>query len=150
MAFARMGNAERAWQLWSLINPINHASTDEEVAIYRAEPYVMSADVYSIAPHTGRAGWSWYTGSAGWAYRLLTEELMGIKRSGDVLTIHALLPAEWESFSLTYQHDESYYEITITRGNGEYQVILDGIELSDDRIPLKQDGQRHIVEITQN
>ena len=59
MAFARMGNAERAWQLWSLINPINHASTDEEVAIYRAEPYVMSADVYSIAPHTGRAGWSW-------------------------------------------------------------------------------------------
>jgi cellobiose phosphorylase len=97
MAFARI-NAERAWQLWSLINPINHASTDEEVAIYRAEPYVMSADVYSIAPHTGRAGWSWYTGSAGWAYRLLTEELMGIKRSGDILTIHALLPESGSLF----------------------------------------------------
>lgn len=110
----------------------------------------MSADVYSVAPHTGRAGWSWYTGSAGWAYRLITEELMGIKRSGNVLTVHPLLPAEWESFSLTYQHDESHYEINITRGDGEYQVTLDGIVLLDDRIFLKNDGQRHKVEILQN
>ncbi|WP_449542462.1 GH36-type glycosyl hydrolase domain-containing protein [Enterobacter ludwigii] len=150
MAFARMGNADRAWYLWSLINPINHSSTDQEVGIYKAEPYVMSADVYSVAPHTGRAGWSWYTGSAGWAYRLITEELMGIKRSGNVLTVHPLLPAEWESFSLTYQHDESHYEINITRGDGEYQVTLDGIVLLDDRIFLKNDGQRHKVEILQN
>lgn len=77
MAFARMGNAERAWQLWSMLNPINHTLNTDSAGIYKAEPYVMSADVYSVAPHIGRAGWSWYTGSAGWAWRLLTEELLG-------------------------------------------------------------------------
>lgn len=98
MAFARMGNAERAWQLWSMINPINHALDADGVEKYKAEPYVMSADVYSVAPHTGRAGWSWYTGSAGWAYRLLTEELLGIKRGATSFTVHALLPDSWPFF----------------------------------------------------
>lgn len=98
MAFARMGNAERARQLWSMLSPINHTLNANSVGIYKAEPYVMSADVYSVAPHIGRAGWSWYTGSSGWARRLLTEELLGIKRSGADLTVHARLPDGWPSF----------------------------------------------------
>lgn len=112
MAFARMGNAERAWQLWSMLSPVNHTLNADSVGIYKAEPYVMSADVYSVAPHTGRAGWSWYTGSAGWAWRLLTEELLGIKRSGTDFSVHARLPDEWSSFSMAYQYGESHYQIS--------------------------------------
>lgn len=150
MAFARMGNAERAWQLWSMLSPINHTLNADSVGIYKAEPYVMSADVYSVAPHTGRAGWSWYTGSAGWAWRLLTEELLGIKRSGTDFSVHARLPDEWSSFSMAYQYGESHYQISVSRGDAEYCVTLDGVLLPDDRIPLKDDGQNHTVEIIQN
>lgn len=150
MAFARMGNAERAWQLWSMLSPINHTLNANSVGIYKAEPYVMSADVYSVAPHIGRAGWSWYTGSSGWAWRLLTEELLGIKRSGADLTVHARLPDGWPSFSMTYQYGESHYQISVSRGDGEYRVTLDGVLLPDDRIPLRDDGQNHTVEIIQN
>ncbi|MEQ6277153.1 GH36-type glycosyl hydrolase domain-containing protein [Kluyvera huaxiensis] len=150
MAFARMGNTERAWQLWSMVNPIHHTQDAIGVEKYKAEPYVMSADIYSVAPHTGRAGWSWYTGSAGWAYRLLTEELLGIKRYGSVLTVHPLLPVNWPSFSMAYQYGGSQYHIIVSRGIGEYRVTLDGKLLLDDRIPLMDDGQSHAVEIIQN
>lgn len=150
MAFARMGIAERAWQLWSMLSPINHTLNADSVGIYKAEPYVMSADVYSVAPHTGRAGWSWYTGSAAWAWRLLTEGLLGIKRSGTDFSVHARLPDEWSSFSMAYQYGESHYQISVSRGDAEYCVTLDGVLLPDDRIPLKDDGQNHTVEIIQN
>lgn len=133
-----------------MINPINHTLNAGSVGIYKAEPYVMSADVYSVAPHTGRAGWSWYTGSAGWAYRLLTEEFLGIKRSGAIFTVHARLPDEWPSFSMSYQHGESQYQIMVSRGEGEYRVTLDGIVLPGDNIPLRDDGKNHTVEIIQN
>ncbi len=150
MAFARMGNSERAWQLWSMINPVNHALTPDDVERYKTEPYVMSADVYSVAPHIGRGGWSWYTGSAGWAYRLLTEELLGIKRFGDIITVHAQLPAHWPSISMTYQHGGSQYQISISRGSELYRVTMDGVQLPDDQIPLVDDGNHHQVEITQH
>ncbi|MRS88758.1 cyclic beta 1-2 glucan synthetase [Enterobacteriaceae bacterium RIT714] len=149
MAFARMGHTERAWQLWSMINPINHTLNAGDVARYKTEPYVMSADVYSVEPHIGRGGWSWYTGSAGWAYRLLTEELLGIKRYGEVLTLHAQLPQGWPSVSMTYLHGHSQYAITVTGGAEEYSVLLDGVGLPDDKIPLIDDGQPHTVEIVQ-
>lgn len=149
MAFARMGEKSRAWRLWSMINPINHTLQPEGINTYKAEPYVMSADVYSVPPHIGRAGWSWYTGSAGWAYRLVTEELLGIKRHGDTLIIHAQLPDDWPSFSMTYQHRQSQYCITISRGESEYQVTLDGIQLPDDEIHLVDDAHNHRVDIIQ-
>lgn len=150
MAFARMGNTERAWQLWSMLNPISHTRNADSVGIYKAEPYVISADIYSVAPHTGRAGWSWYTGSAGWAYRLLTEELLGIKRSGAAFTVHARFPDEWSSFSMSYKYGESHYQISISRSVGEYRVTLDGVLLPCDKIPLRDDGKNHTVEIIQN
>jgi len=149
MAFARMGQKARAWQLWSMINPVNHTLQTEGVNIYKAEPYVMSADVYSVAPHTGRAGWSWYTGSAGWAYRLVTEELLGIKRHGETLVIRTHLPDDWPSISLSYQHGRSQYYIRISRHDGEPRVTMDGTLLPDDRIPLRDDGQNHNVDIIQ-
>jgi len=149
MAFARMGNTERAWQLWARINPINHGLNAEDIERYKAEPYVMSADVYSVEPHTGRAGWSWYTGSAGWAYRLLTEELLGIKRYGVTFSVHAQLPDAWPAINLSWQNGSSQYQISVTRGSEDYRVMLDGVTLPDDRIPLVDDGQSHRVEITQ-
>ena len=82
MAFAEMGDAERAWELFSLLNPISHAGTPEAVGVYKVEPYVVAADVYALPPHTGRGGWTWYTGSAGWMYRLIVETLLGLRLEG--------------------------------------------------------------------
>lgn len=147
MAFARCGNIERAWQLWSLINPINHGLTVDAIECYKVEPYVMTADIYSVTPHTGRGGWSWYTGSAGWAYRLIIETLLGIQRHGDAITVHPLLPSDWSSISLVYRHGSSDYQINAARSEGEYQIMLDGVLLSGNIIPLIDNGQRHIVEI---
>lgn len=113
MAFAHSGNRERAWELWSLINPINRSLTLEATARYKVKPYVMTADIYSVEPHTGHGGWSWYTGSAGWAYRLIVETLLGISRQGDTLTISTSLPHDWPSASLRYQHGSSRYDITL-------------------------------------
>ncbi len=149
MAFARSGNTERAWQLWSMINPINHGLDEQAVDRYKVEPYVMTADVYSVAPHTGRGGWSWYTGSAGWAYRLLVESLLGIQRHGAAISVHPQLPRDWPSVNLVYQHGNSHYKINVARGEGDYRVTLDGNALPDDKIYLADDGQWHEVEIVQ-
>src|SRR5438270_3351512 len=80
MAFAALGDSRRAWELLALINPVNHAATPEAIAVYKVEPYVIAADVYALSPHTGRGGWTWYTGSAGWMYRLIIESLLGLDR----------------------------------------------------------------------
>ncbi len=149
MAFARSGNTERAWQLWSMINPINHGLDEQAVDRYKVEPYVMTADVYSVEPHTGRGGWSWYTGSAGWAYRLLVESLLGIQRHGAAISVHPQLPRDWPSVNLVYQHGNSHYKINVTRAEGDYRVTLDGSALPDDKIYLADDGQWHEVEIVQ-
>jgi cellobiose phosphorylase len=100
-----------------------------------------------VTPHIGRGGWSWYTGSAGWAYRLIIESLLGIQRHGDAITVHPLLPHGWSSISLVYRHGSSDYQINAARSEGEYQIMLDGVLLSGNIIPLIDNGQRHIVEI---
>ena len=90
MAFAAMGDAKRAWELFTLINPVTHADTPEAIAVYRVEPYVVAADVYAVPPHTGRGGWTWYTGSAGWMYRLITESLLGLAAGGGQTSLRAV------------------------------------------------------------
>ena len=95
MAFAALGDRERAWELTTMINPVNHARTAEGVATYKVEPYVVAADVYAVAPHTGRGGWTWYTGSAGWMYRLIVESLLGVTLENGRLRFAPCLPAEW-------------------------------------------------------
>jgi cellobiose phosphorylase len=150
MAFAAMGDAQKAWELFSLINPVNHAKTPDAVATYRVEPYVVAADVYAVPPHTGRGGWTWYTGSAGWMYRLITESLLGLQLEIDRLRFTPCLPPGWASYKIHYRHRETFYHITVRNGGGEGGVTLvrvDGREQPDKTVPLADDRQDHHVEV---
>jgi cellobiose phosphorylase len=150
MATAAMGNSERAWELFSMINPISHGATPADIAKYRVEPYVVAADVYGVQPHTGRGGWTWYTGSAGWMYRLIVESLIGLHLEVDKLRISPCLPADWTEFQIHYRYRQTFYHITIhNRGGGtsDYRLTLDGIELTSDFVPLVDDGREHNVKV---
>jgi cellobiose phosphorylase len=149
MATAAMGNRERAWELFGLINPIAHGSTPEQIATYRVEPYVVAADVYGVAPHTGRGGWTWYTGSAGWMYRMLTESLLGLQLEVDKLRFAPCVPSDWESFRIHYRYRDTFYHITI-HGSGtaaNARIRLDGEELTDNFLTLVDDHHDHHVEV---
>jgi cellobiose phosphorylase len=150
MAFAAMGDTRRAWELFSLVNPVTHATTPESVARYRVEPYVLAADVYAVEPHTGRGGWTWYTGSAGWMYRLITESLLGLHLDVDRLRFSPCLPPEWPSYKIHYRYRETAYHITIRNGGGGtavQRVIADGVEQPDLTIPLVDDRNEHFAEV---
>ncbi|VEA66891.1 Cellobiose phosphorylase [Serratia plymuthica] len=148
MAFAEMGNIERAWELMALINPINHSLDSTAAERYKVEPYVVTADIYAVVPHVGRGGWSWYTGSAGWMYRLIVESLLGLKRHGDRLTINTRLPADWPQVTLNYREGGSEYQLTIRQGQGEARVTVDGEQQPEAAITLVDDGKIHQVEVT--
>ena len=118
MAFAKMKEQDTAWNLLSMINPLNHGKTEESISTYKVEPYVMAADVYGVPPHTGRGGWTWYTGSAGWFYQLMTEWFIGIKvKNNKELYFEPCLPEEWSSVKVIYQHAGTVYNIELKRGN---------------------------------
>jgi cyclic beta-1,2-glucan synthetase len=114
-AHAKLGQAERAMELFSIINPINHTRSEVEAKTYRVEPYVIAADVYSVAPHVGRGGWTWYTGSAGWMYRAGLEAILGITREGDILRVKPCLPKGWDEFDVSMQFGATRYELKLTR-----------------------------------
>ena len=152
MAFAAMGDRERAWELTTMMNPVNHARTPEGMAIYKVEPYVVAADVYAVPPHTGRGGWSWYTGSAGWMYRLIVESLLGLTRENDRIRFAPCLPAEWTGFTLRYRYRETLYNIAIRQILVEAgariaapTVTVDGVEQPDRSVPLVYDRDVHEV-----
>ena len=150
MAFAKMGDGERAWELARMINPINHSGNAAHAAVYKAEPYVMAADVYAVAPHVGRGGWTWYTGSAGWMYRLLVESLLGVHLESNTLTVTPCLPAAWQSCKLAYRHGNTMYRIAICRGaehEGAQAMRIDGVDQADGIIRLVDDGTEHYVDI---
>jgi cellobiose phosphorylase len=149
MAFAALGDSRRAWDLLAMINPINHARSPEEVAIYKGEPYVIAADVYAVSPHIGRGGWTWYSGSAGWMYRLIVESLLGLRIETDRLRFEPCLPREWEAFTVHYRFRETFYHITVlqTRETSEASVLVDGVEQSNRTIPLVDDRQDHAVTV---
>jgi cellobiose phosphorylase len=150
MAFAALGDAQRAWDLMSMINPVNHANTAEKIAVYRVEPYVVAADVYAMPPHTGRGGWTWYTGSAGWMYRLIVESLLGIELVSGKLRISPWLPRAWTEFKLHYRHGETTYELTVSQTDSasrQPSVWVDGVLQSDNTIPLSDDRAVHVVEV---
>lgn len=146
MAFAKMGKTERAWEIFNLLNPINHGSTPAQVAIYKVEPYVVAADVYGVAPHVGRGGWSWYTGSSGWMYRLLVETLLGIHRKGDHLAIMPRMPAAWTTYKVHYRYMQTVYHITITREDAMHGPP-DGADVKTKTLALVNDRQEHFVEV---
>jgi len=149
MAFAALGDSRRAWELLAMINPVNHARAPEEVAIYKAEPYVAAADVYAVSPHIGRGGWTWYTGSAGWMYRLILEALLGLRLEVDKLHFKPCLPADWEMFKVHYRYRETIYHITVvqTHDNSPAKVTVDGVEQPGKAIPLVDDHREHSVEM---
>lgn len=138
MAFAELGDKQLAWQLLNIINPINHGRNPAEINLYKIEPYVIAGDVYSVAPHTGNGGWSWYTGSAGWLYRLITETLLGVQlEDGKKLRLKPILPDDWDGFSVDYNYRNTTYKITIRRSTDK--------ELSANIISLLDDGEIHNV-----
>ena len=113
-AFAQLGQGNRAVDLFRMLNPIAHGDTSEKAGRYRVEPYVVAADVYSAAPHTGRGGWTWYTGSASWMYRLGIEAILGLKRTGESLVIDPCIPSDWANYELTYRDSETLYIIRVS------------------------------------
>jgi cellobiose phosphorylase len=150
MAFAALGDSRRAWELTAMINPLNHGGSAEAIAAYKVEPYVVAADVYAVSPHTGRGGWTWYTGSAAWMYRLVVESILGLRLEVDKLRFVPCLPADWEAFKVHYRYRETDYHIAVLQtraGNGEMSVTVDGVEQHDKAIPLVDDRQEHSVEV---
>jgi cyclic beta-1,2-glucan synthetase len=151
MAFALLGDNDRAWELFGLLNPINHGSTSAQISTYKVEPYVIAADVYAVAPHTGRGGWTWYTGSAGWTCRLLSETLLGLNLEGDQLRLTPRLPKGWATCKIRYRYRETTYHIVVSRAPdgvpGSGQTFLDGAEVMDGVIPLVDDRREHNVEM---
>jgi cyclic beta-1,2-glucan synthetase len=144
MAFAKMGDGDKAWELLRMINPVQHGATPQGSALYKVEPYVVAADVYAVSPHVGRGGWSWYTGSSGWMYRLIVESLLGLSLAGDKLTVAPHLPPDWDSFRMHYRYRSASYAITVTAGDTA-AFSIDGRELEGNVITLADDRREHTV-----
>ena len=140
LAYAMQNDAERAWELFAMLNPINHASTPEQVNIYKVEPYVMSADIYAAVPHTGRGGWTWYTGASGWMYRLTLETLLGVTLEDNQLRIAPCVPAHWQNYKIHYRFRDTVYHISIQCNNKQTPK-------QEKLIPLVNDQTEHFVQI---
>ena len=159
MAFAEMGQTDRAWELFSLMNPIHHGSTSAAMKKYRVEPYVVAADVYGVEPHVGRGGWTWYTGSAGWMYRLITESLLGLRIEADKLHFNPRPPKNWPSYKMHYRYRNTFYHITVNapvtpllgagagNGDGIQSLSIDGVAQSEHFLKLVDDQIHHQVDI---
>ncbi len=149
MAFAAANEVERAWELFGMLDPIHHGDTAAAIATYQVEPYVVAADVYTNPQHAGRGGWTWYTGSAGWMFQLITESLLGIHLEVDQLRIEPKLPAAWEGFELDYRYRETMYHIRVVvrGGSAVRRVVLDGVEQASTTVPLRDDRGEHHAEI---
>jgi cyclic beta-1,2-glucan synthetase len=149
LATALRGETDRAFELFQMINPLTHARSREDVAVYKVEPYVVAADVYTAAGQRGRGGWTWYTGSASWLYRVGLESILGFERRGNTLLIRPRVPAAWPEYSIEYRFGSSTYHITVhqpaTTAQQGAAVVLDGVPLADAAIPLVDDGAVHEV-----
>jgi cyclic beta-1,2-glucan synthetase len=139
MAFARMGNGERAVEILQMTNPVEHGRTSTDCEIYRAEPYAVAADVYSMTSQPGRGGWTWYTGSAGWMYRIWLEDVLGFKLRGDRLTIEPSIPLSWPGYSITFRFRQTTYRI---------EVDNSGVQPSNQEIRLENDHKHHTIRIS--
>lgn len=149
-AFARLGQAEKATALFNMLNPVHHALTPEAVARYQTEPYVVSADIYSVAPHNGRGGWSWYTGAAAWMYRSGIEAILGLSRKGQWLQFTPCIPAEWSGFSISLAVAGSVYQLELQQHQSAASVTLDQKDIAADPeyynngiLQLPLDGKNH-------
>jgi cyclic beta-1,2-glucan synthetase len=150
-AFAQLGQGDRAQALFRLLNPICHGDTPEKIARYRVEPYVVASDVYGKPPYAGRGGWTWYTGSSGWMYRLGLETILGIRRAGKTLQIDPCIPKSWPNYEIVYQMGKTTFHIRVENpsgvNRGVKQVTLDGKDSRGNEIPLLEDGGQHEVNV---
>jgi cyclic beta-1,2-glucan synthetase len=151
LATALQGDGDRAMHLYSMINPVTHAMTPEGVATYKVEPYVIAADVYTTEGHVGRGGWTWYTGSASWLYRVGLEAILGFTKRANALTIDPCIPSDWNEFSIEYLHNETTYSILVRNPSGAQKgvdsVTLDGTQVNGP-VQLTDDGNRHEIIVT--
>ncbi len=154
MAFADLGEGDKAAALLSLLNPINHARTRSDVHRYKVEPYVIAADIYAARPHTGRGGWTWYTGSAGWMQRAGVESILGLRLEDDILHLNPCIPKAWPRFEMTVRFRSARYEILVENPDGICRGILaatiDGRAMVVERrlsLKLMDDGGTHNVKV---
>ncbi|HEX2927500.1 MAG TPA: glycosyl transferase, partial [Ruminiclostridium sp.] len=151
IALTQMGEGDKAWEYFNMLNPINHSITFMEYSKYKVEPYVLAADVYAVHPHTGRGGWTWYTGAAGWMYRAGTEYILGFKRLGNTIRINPCIPSRWNKFSMKYRYNNTQYEISVENpegiNKGVKKVVIDGAENLNKMIELADDGRVHNVTV---
>ena len=153
IAFAMLGEGDKAGELFSILNPINHASTPEAIQRYKVEPYVACADLYSSPSHVGRGGWTWYTGTAGWMYRAGLESILGFRLQGAKLVFDPCIPTTWPSFEIQFRYHSARYDIRVDNPRGVSRGIvraeLDGVTLLGNQahIPLANDGATHRVRI---
>jgi len=151
IALARLGMGDEAMELFHMLNPINHMRTTEDTERYRAEPYVVAADVYAHPMHVGRGGWTWYTGSAGWMYQAAIQSLLGLRRNGATMSVDPCIPTEWPQYSLDWMVGRTRYRFTVSnpehRSQGIGSAELDGVAVDAQAIPLEDDGAEHDVTI---
>ncbi len=152
IAYALMGEKDKAWELFALINPINHAKTKIDALRYKVEPYVVAADVYSNPKHAGQGGWTWYTGSAGWMYRLIMEYLLGVKIQGSKIWLDpACLKTGWQFLKIRYRYRKAEYNFEVKITGKERKIInctVDKVPCENNVIDMLDDGKEHLVEIT--
>jgi len=150
IAFAKLGDGDKALELFDMINPINHTRTQMEISKYKVEPYVMPADVYAISPHVGRGGWTWYTGSASWYYKSGIEYILGFRKEGNSIIMDPCIPKKWKGFTIDYSYGSSNYKIEVKNpqavSRGVRKIVIDGKKINNS-IPLIDDGKKHKVEV---
>jgi cyclic beta-1,2-glucan synthetase len=152
MALAQLGEGDKSFDLFDLLNPIRHASRRASAYRYKVEPYVVAADVYSAPAHVGRGGWTWYTGAAAWLYRAGLESILGFQKRGSTVQIDPCIPREWKRFEIVYHHGKTVYRIQVENPNavcrGVSSISLDGTPLpAEAPIPLCDDGIEHRVQV---
>ncbi len=147
MAFAALGDRERVWELFSMIQPVNHSANEADKNIYKVEPYVMAADVYANESHRGRGGWTWYTGSAGWMYQFIIGSLLGLELQNGNLKFKPCFPVDWPSVKIDYRYGNAVYKITVFQEEAPSWWKADDQEGKGDAFPLVDDGKEHRVEI---
>ncbi len=151
ITFASLGDGDRAHEIFAMINPINQTKSNDDLEIYKTEPYAVAADVYSNPQHVGRGGWTWYTGAAGWLHRAALENILGFQKDGEFLTIAPCIPPDWKECEIIYHYKSATYHIMVENPHnvcvGSVKIEADGETLSSNRIKLSDDGQMHRVRI---
>jgi cyclic beta-1,2-glucan synthetase len=151
IAFAALGDGDKAGELFAILNPINHASTRSGLYRYKVEPYVMAGDVYSEPPHAGRGGWTWYTGAAGWMYRAGVEWILGFRLRGTVLHVDPCIPRAWPGYEIQFRYHSARYRLTVENPRGAMRgvtsISLDGGPVTGREIPLADDGREHRIAV---